>query len=214
MIDESVMKIIDISWPICSATTAYKDRKTIEFQATKDIVIDGARESCLRMGAHSGTHVDAPSHFLLNGKTIDQILLEHLIGRCQVLDMTMVTDGITSDHLHKHNIGVGDIILLKTTNSQQPYDAPFNPHFIYVTADAAQYLKKREIKAVGIDYLGIERNQPNHATHTTLMEANIVIIEGLRLAHVQPGVYQFICLPLHIMGLEAAPARAILVGAL
>ncbi len=102
------------------------------------------------------------------------------------------------------------IVLFKTKNSLLECDALFNPVFIFLAPDAAQLLVEKQVKAVGIDYLGIERGQPDHATHVTLLAKNIPIIEGLRLKDIKAGSYFLCCLPLAIQGLEAAPARAVL----
>ena len=206
------MKIIDISWPISTVTTGYKDRNVVAFTDVKHFNKDGVRETTVQVSAHSGTHVDAPSHFLQDGKTIDQIALDRLIGQAVVLDLTTVTDVITREHVQAHaaSINKNDIVLLKTTNSNVQATEKFNPHFIYLHSAAAHYLAEKQIKAVGIDYLGIERNQPGHDTHIELFTHDVVVIEGLRLNHVQPGRYEFYCLPLNVVGLEAAPARAIL----
>lgn len=208
-----IMKIIDISWPLSEATTGYKDRKILKFEPRKIFDKDNARETTITIDAHSGTHVDAPSHFLQDGKTIDAIKLDRLVGTCTVLDLTNVPEKITRDHLMKHEneICEGDIILLKTTNSATQATENFTPHFIYLETSGAQYLKEKKVKAVGIDYLGIERNQSGHLTHKELMHDDIVIIEGLRLQHVKPGDYFFVCLPLLAIRLEAAPARAMLI---
>ena len=206
--------IFDISWPISSTITGYKDKKTVSITQVKEFDRDNVRESTITINSHTGTHVDAPSHFLKDGKTIDQIALERLIGQAVVLDLTMVTDAITREHLEQHAgaINSGDIVLLKTTNSDLQPTAPFTPHFIYLHQSGARYLAEKNIKAVGIDYLGIERNQPGHETHVELFTHDVVIVEGLRLEHVQPGRYDFYCLPLKVVGLEAAPARALLIG--
>ncbi len=205
------MKIIDISWAISSATTGYKDKDVVQFEEIKTFAKDGVRESIIHLSSHTGTHIDAPSHFLKDGKTIDQMDLNSLIGPCKVLDLTIVTDKITREHLEEHDIGRGDIILLKTTNSATSSIGKFDPHFVYLELSGAQYLTEKKIKAVGIDYLGIERNQPGHLTHLELMNHDVTIIEGLRLKNVDPGEYFLYCLPLYTLGLEAAPARAILI---
>lgn len=206
------MKIIDISWPISVATTGYKDKKTVTILDTKSFDRDSARDTTITVSSHTGTHVDAPSHFLRDGKTIDEMDLSSLIGKCKVIDVSDAVDQITGDHLEQHEINAGDIVLLKTTNSlRQPTD-PFNPHFIYLGVGGANYLAEKKVKAVGIDYLGIERGNPDHGTHITLFQANITVVEGLRLGHVNPGAYDFICLPLNVIGTEAAPARAILIA--
>jgi arylformamidase len=205
------MKIYDISWPISAATTGYKDKKTVHFESVKSMDKDGVRESTITLSAHTGTHIDAPSHFVRDGKTIDQLDLMSVVGPCKVFDMSVVTDGITRDHVENLDISAGDIVLFKTVNSAtQPTDK-FTPHFIYLEVSGAQCLVDRNVRAVGIDYLGIERSQVGHLTHNLLFKHGITIIEGLRLAAIEPGDYYLSCLPLHVIGLEAAPARAILI---
>lgn len=209
------MKIIDISWPITENITGYKNRKNIIFNTYKTFEKDGWRESLITLESHSGTHVDAPTHFLKKGNSIDQIPLEQLIGPCIVLDLTDVPEKITRDVLFRYDeiIYKDSVVLFKTSNSATKPEDLFNPAFIYLEVTGAQYLQEKNVKAVGIDYLGIERNQPGHETHIALMQKNIAIIEGLRLGHVQAGEYFFVCLPLATVGLEAAPARAILIEA-
>lgn len=130
-----------------------------------------------------------------------------------MLDLTDVPDKITRDDLaeHESKIRPNDIVLLKTVNSDKTATDKFTPHFIFLEQSGAQFLKEKKIAAVGIDYLGIERSQQNHETHRILMESKIIIIEGLRLQAVNEGRYTCICLPLYVIGTEAAPARAVLV---
>lgn len=205
------MKIIDISWPISENMTTYKNKKVVEFKPAKEFEKDNARETILTLNTHVGTHIDAPSHFLKDGKTIDQIALEKLCGPCRVLDLTNVQESISEKDLEKFDILENEIILLKTKNSSKSPSEEFDPLFIYLKADGAKYLANKKIKAVGIDYLGIERNQPGHPTHKALLEAQIPIIEGLRLEQVSKDTYNLICLPISLDGLDAAPARAILI---
>lgn len=206
--------MLDISWPISEEMTAYKDKKAVTFIPTKNYAEHAARESIITLGAHSGTHIDAPSHFIERGKTVDQISLNQLQGACIALDFTAVAEKISRADLEKCNltaqIKAGDIVLLKTKNSSLSPTTQFDPHFVYLERSGAEFLAQKKVKAVGIDYLGIERNQPGHETHLTLFRNDIVIIEGLRLAHVKAGRYQCMCLPLAIQSLEGAPARAIL----
>lgn len=207
------MKVFDISWPLSEATTGYKDKKILKFEPTKTFDKDGARETTITLSTHSGTHVDAPSHFLRDGKTIDQITLDRLVGTCMVLDMREVQEKITRADLAEFDDQIleGDILLLKTMNSATQATEKFTPHFVYLEHSGAQYLKEKGIKAVGIDYLGIEHSQQGHLTHKECMHNDIVIIEGLRLDHIEPGEYFFCCLPLLTLGLDGAPARAVLI---
>jgi arylformamidase len=205
------MKIYDISWPISTATTGYKDKKTVHFESVKSFGADNVRETTITLSAHTGTHIDAPSHFVKDGKTIDQLDLAKVIGPAKVFDMSVVADGITRDHVENLQIDPGDIVLFKTVNSAtQPTDK-FTPHFIYLEVSGAQCLVERNVRAVGIDYLGIERSQQGHLTHNLLFKHDIAIIEGLRLGTVTQGTYFLCCLPLYAIGLEAAPARAVLI---
>lgn len=210
------MKIIDISWTLEPEMTGYKDKKELEIIETKVFDKDNIRETKFTIGSHAGTHVDAPYHMLKDGQTIDKIKLENLIGPCQVLDLTNLNsinseNKISKNDLLRFNIKPESIILLKTINSDLVYNAKFKPDFIYLDYEAAEYLVDLQVKAVGIDYLGLERDQPGHPTHKILLENNISIIEGLRLKEVEQGAYFFICLPLNLLNLDAAPARAILI---
>lgn len=205
------MKIYDISWPISTATTGYKDRKVLSLESTRSFEKDGFRETKITIDSHTGTHIDAPAHFLRDAKTIDQLDLSSVIGPCIVIDMSVVSDGIIRDHLENLQINPGDIVLFKTVNSVTQATDKFTPHFIYLQFSGAQYLVERKVRAVGIDYLGIERSQPDHLTHHELFKHNITIIEGLRLQAIKPGKYFLCCLPLNMIGLDAAPARAVLI---
>lgn len=204
--------IIDISWPITQDMTSYKDNKPAVLTTFKDFPHDLARDSNLMLNSHTGTHVDAPSHFLEEGPSVETFSLKQFIGQCQVLDLTHKTDCITAQDLENTTIQPESIIIFKTKNSLKSPTAPFNANFIYLERSGAQYLIDKKIKAVGIDYLGIERNQPDYKTHKTLLQLNVPVIEGLRLEHVSAGKYFFIFLPLKINGLEAAPGRAILLN--
>ena len=205
------MKIIDISWPITSDITTYKNKSDVQIIQTHSWETSVKRESQLICGMHTGTHIDAPAHFLKSGLTVDQLDLNSVIGPTQVLELSFVTNKITKQDLVNFNITAGAIILLKTSNSNLAANSLFEPNFVYLDSSGAEYLASKKIKAVGIDYLGIERNQPEHDTHKILFSAGIIIIEGLRLAHVTAGNYELICLPLNIIGQEASLARAILI---
>lgn len=205
-------KIIDISWPIRPGMTEYKNQAKVKFFPTKIIGQNSAREHDLVLTTHTGTHVDAPAHFLENGANLDEMALTGLVGQCKVFDLTNVQDKITKSDLIELEINHGEIILLKTKNSLLDCCAKASIDFIYLDASAAEFLVSKGVKAVGVDYLGIERGQPNHETHITLLKAGVLIIEGLRLNDVLPEAYFLFCLPLKLSGLEAAPARAILLN--
>lgn len=202
----------DISWPIeHGTTTEYKDRETLAIELQARHEEQGMEESVICMGTHTGTHIDAPAHFIQGGKTLDQFPLDTFYGPCQVLDLTRCSEVITLKDIDGYVIELGTIILLKTTNSSLPSTGPFYSEFVYLSAEAAEYLATKKVKAVGIDYLSIERNQPDHPTHKALLSKDILIIEGLRLAPISEGSYKIACFPLKLIATEAAPARAVLV---
>lgn len=205
------MKYIDISWPISNDMTTYKNKKDVHLQHVKTFHEHNVRESTISMSMHTGTHIDMPSHFLQNGEDSNFLSLDQINGPCQVIDLTDVAEKITVADMQKHAIAA-DILLFKTKNSYLAATGEFDSNFIYLDASAANYLVANfpQLKSVGIDYLGIERNQPAHLTHRTLLENGIVIIEGIRLDAVDAGMYELVCLPLKIEHVEALPARALL----
>ena len=204
------MRIIDISMPIHYDMPVYKNReekrplRTVERQIPRDSV----NESNIRMNLHTGTHIDAAFHMMEEGWTAEKLPLEKFITPCRVLDMTAVKDGISREDLLAEDIQAGEFLLFKTRNS---FDADFRMDFIYIKADAAEYLRDMGIKGVGIDALGVERDQPGHETHLALLGHDIMVIEGLALQDVAAGQYLLIALPLLIEGADGAPARAVLV---
>ena len=138
------MIIIDISWPISESMTGYKDRMSVHFEQLKTFSKDQVRSSRITLDSHTGTHIDAPAHFLSDGKTIDQIDRGIIIGECTVLDFMEVTDGVTKSDLEKKEIKEGDIVLLKTKNSSLGLDAAFDKNFIYLEKSGAQYLVEKK----------------------------------------------------------------------
>jgi arylformamidase len=204
------MQVYDISWPISSAMTAYKDKHVVAIQQVKRFEEHGARESVITISSHSGTHIDAPSHFVADGMTIDQIGPLAGVGPAHIIDMMHVEGAITAAILEQITLEPEHIILFKTRNSLKAPDAPFDPNFVYVDASAAAVLVAAGVRGVGIDYLGIERNQPDHPTHALLLQAGCTIIEGLRLHDVPAGCYFLCCLPLAVIACDGAPARAVL----
>lgn len=172
---------------------------------------DVCNVSKLSMGAHTGTHMDAPLHFIKDGKSIDMMPLTATLGRARVIEITD-TESIKPAELEQHNIQLGERILFKTINSTHYWGSnDFVKDFVYISKEAAQYLAKIQVQTVGVDYLsvgGFYKDGPE--THQALLGASIWIIEGLNLSQVTPGSYELICLPLKIVGHEGAPARAIL----
>ncbi|MFY9175953.1 MAG: cyclase family protein [Caldicoprobacterales bacterium] len=203
------MTIIDISMPIHVDMPVYKNReeKRPSIQVLRDFSSGSVYESRLSIEMHTGTHIDAPLHMIDGGEDLTVYPIDKFVSPCKVLDLTHVDKAITKDDLINRDIVSGEFILFKTKNS---WDEEFNAKFIYLDKSGAEYLVEKGVIGAGIDSLGIERNQPNHETHKTLLGNKIMILEGLRLRHVEEGPYVLIAAPLNILGVEASPVRAFL----
>jgi len=201
--------IIDISMPIQTDMPVYKNRdeKRPGIQVVRDFGSGSVYESRLSIDMHTGTHIDAPLHMIEGGGDLTVYPKERWVSPCTVLDFTHIKDGITKEDLIKKEILNGEFVLLKTQNS---FEEDFNTDFIYLEKTGAEYLLETGIIGVGIDSLGIERSQPGHETHKTLLGNSIMILEGLRLKEVVEGKYILIAAPLNISGVEASPVRAFL----
>jgi len=173
---------------------------------------DHATVSRLEMSAHTGTHVDAPAHFVPGGSGVDTLDLGVLMGPALVARVPEV-DALTADALAELAIPLGaERVLLRTSNSDYwaRGEREFQEGFVAVTEDGARWLVERGIRLVGVDYLSVGPYGSTGPTHRTLLAAGTVVLEGLDLSGVAPGMYQLICLPLKIAGGDGAPARAIL----
>ncbi len=169
----------------------------------------------LAMSAHTGTHVDAPHHFLNDHRTVDQLSLDILTGRCYVLDMSTLEGHITAEVLGKAEIPPKiERLLVKTKNSSrwQVGEKEFFTGFQAVTEDGAQWLVENGIKLIGVDYLSVAPYKQSVPTHTLLFKAGIIVLEGVNLSAVKQGEYTLYCLPLKLLGSDGAPARVILVN--
>jgi len=169
----------------------------------------------INMGAHVGTHVDAPFHVLGDQATIDQLPLNLLTGRAYVLHLTDDVDLITAELLINAEIPPRTRRLLFRTRNSGLWTQglkEFQTDYVGLAPDAAEYLVNRSVKLVGIDYLSIAPFGDSVPTHQILLEAGVVIVEGLNLSEVSQGRYTLYCLPIKIGGADGAPARAILVG--
>lgn len=200
------MKMYDVTGETFEGMAVYKDKP--EKQPKINQLTNGyVTETRLEMDVHTGTHIDAPLHMIVDGETFESISLDKLVGACKVVDVTGVEGGISKADLKRFQIQKDDFILLKTKNS---FEEHFNFDFVYLAADGADYLAELGIRGVGTDALGIERSQEGHPTHKTLFANDIIIIEGLRLKEVQQGDYFMVAAPLKLVGTDAAPARVLL----
>ena len=175
---------------------------------------DSSNVSEIRLGSHTGTHVDPPSHFLDDGATAEDLPLDVMLGDATVADLRGVAGPIGPAELAGLSLGTEVTrLLLRTDNSALWATGPhaFPEEYVSVSADGAHWLVEHGIRLIGIDFLSIEaRGVPGHPTHRTLLEAGVVILEGLDLSGVEAGVYTLVCAPLKIAGGDGAPARAVL----
>jgi arylformamidase len=165
----------------------------------------------LHMSAHTGTHMDAPLHFVDGAISIDQMPLAATVGVARVIELD-VAEVIGRADLKPFGIEAGERLIIKTPNSARCWETDeFIKDFVYISGDAAKYLVERKIRSVGVDYLSVAGfYKDTIETHVALLKAGIWIMEGLNLRHVAPGSYDLVCLPLKLIGADGAPARAIL----
>ncbi len=209
------MKIIDISVGIDENLPVWPGDPNPELSWIGSINAgDSANITGLSMGAHTGTHIDAPLHFLQNGASLDEIALSTLIGDAQVLEVPGDAALISAEVL----TGLEEIrcerLLLKTRNSQfwSGSGLEFRQDFTALDVSAAEFLVRRGVRLIGIDYLSIAPFNDPTPTHTLLLRQNVVILESINLADVPAGFYQLVCLPIKLTAREAAPVRAVLIS--
>lgn len=174
---------------------------------------DAANVTRIDMGAHTGTHMDAPAHFMATGQGIDRISLETLIGPCRVFDLSAWTGHINRAALEQCDLRGVMRALFKTRNSARwaRDDHEFDKNFIGIVEDGAKHLVAQGVKLVGVDYLSVEPfGNKGHPVHSTLLPANVVIVEGLNLTDVPAGDYELLALPVKLKDADGAPARVVL----
>ena len=209
------MKIFDISVSIHPKLPVWPgDPPVVLERYRQQSKGDASNDSRLACSVHCGTHIDAPAHFIENATAIERLSLDTLVGRATVVELPDI-DKITPDLLETRQIDTRtERLLFKTKNSELWADPEheFYPDFVALSAESARWIVKRGIKLVGIDYLSIQMfNDTEQLTHRILLEAGVIILEGLDLRAVAPGSYQLICLPLKLAGSDGSPARAILI---
>lgn len=206
---------IDVTAPVDPRTTpVYPGNPPLKLDFVQSLD-SGAQVtlSAFSFGAHTGTHVDAPMHFIKGGASLDQIPLQTFIGPVRIIDCSPEAKAIDAAELNKHDWRGARRIFFRTRNSRNGWmtDPKFHEDFTYLAPDAAQLLADAGVQLVGIDYLSIERfGFAEPQTHRILLGKNIPVVEGLSLRDVAAGDYDLVLLPLRIMGHEAGPARAIL----
>jgi len=165
------------------------------------------------IGSHTGTHVDAPAHFVEGGDTIEAVPLDVLVGPAVVLDLTFVTSHeIGPDDLRAAGLDSDERVLLKTRNSTDALRKSEKSPWVGLSAAAAELLVERGVRLVGIDYLTIDSpdGETGWPVHHVLCGAGVAILEVIDLSEIAPGRYTLVSLPIKLVGSEAAPARTIL----
>jgi arylformamidase len=206
-----VPKLLDVSVPLASGMPSYPGNPEFELQPIKRIADGGSSNvSRLVMGTHSGTHVDAPKHFIDDAPGVDALPLDLLIGRARVVEIGH-RGGIGAEDLAAAGLREDIRVLLKTPNSRLWSSTTFHEDYAHVTEEGARYLVEQGVKLVGVDYLSVEQfKKPGAPAHHALLSNGVIIIEGLNLAEAEAGMYEMYCLPLPVAGGDGAPARVVL----
>lgn len=207
------MGIIDISVPLDSNTPTWPDSPGIRLHWHKRLDAgDECNNTRLDCDTHVGTHVDAPSHFLEDGATVDELSLKTLIGPATVVYLPEVS-AITPKGLETLDLAPDTRRLLLRSRNSELWAAgvtEFTKDYVALTAEAAQWIVDQGINLVGVDYLSVGGYVDGAVTHQILLKAGVVVLEGLNLYDVDPGEYELLCLPLKLVGAEGVPARAVL----
>jgi len=205
------MKLIDITVPVEAAVPVYPGNTPFTLEAIKRVARgDSSNVSTIHMSAHSGTHIDAPRHFFDDGAGVEGLPLEMLMGRARVIELT-TRKGIVPEDFAGLDLSEDVRLLIKTANSRLWGSPEFHTDYVGVTESGANYLVAHGVKVVGVDYLSVEQfKEPGAPAHHVLLGAGTIVIEGLDLRDVEPGVYDMYCLPLRVVGSDGAPARVVL----
>lgn len=211
-------RIYDVSLPIFAGMVKWPDNPDITIEAARSIARgDSANVSDVHLGSHTGTHVDAPVHFIPGARGVDQIPVDLLVGPARVLGLEEVERVITADQLAQAaGATPAARLLFKTRNSRQWAAGAnvFDRDYVHLDLSAADWLVQHKVRVAGTDYLSIEGYKvPGAPVHRRLLEAGLLIIEGLNLSRVPPGDYELVCGPLKIRDGDGAPARVLLIAA-
>jgi len=210
------MQIYDVSVPLSAATPTYPGDPAIEIADWLTMANgDAANVSLMNFGLHSGTHVDAPAHFIEGGAKVDSLSLDSLLGETEVIEVPNQIHVIDRNFVVANCLSRSQRLLFKTRNSTFWNDMQngFREDYVYIAEDAARRLVETRIKLVGIDYLSVEQfKSDTFQTHHTFLSSGVVVLEGLDLRNVPAGIYELLCLPLKIAGGsgDGAPARVVL----
>lgn len=203
------MATVDISVPVRPGMIVWGDDSAPVVERVSSIAAgDGYNLSRLVLGAHTGTHIDAPLHFIDGGASTEHLPLEPLIGPALVVDSRSLSEEIDAETIEREVAAGTERVIFATRNSEL-WDADgFTSDFVGISPAAASLLLERGARLVGIDYLSVGSPE----THRKLLSDGVVVLEGLDLRGVEAGAYRLVCLPLEIVGSDGAPARAVLIS--
>jgi arylformamidase len=210
------MPIYDVTVPVSNELPTWPSDPGVEIRDFRTFSAgDGVNVSMLNFGAHTGTHVDAPAHFIEGAAKVESLPLDALIGEAIVIEVPQEFLAIDEEFVKKNYVEGAERVLFKTRNSAfwSEAEPQFHTDFTYLDLAAAKWLVEQGIKLVGIDYLSIEKYaSEKHETHLALLSHGVVILEGLNLTGISAGKYELICLPLRLRSNkgDGAPARVVL----
>jgi len=209
------VKVFDISLTISPDLPVWPGDPSIELKQVESMDAGAdVNVSHLSAGVHIGTHVDAPHHFLNDGRTVEQLPLDVLTGPCYVAQLPDGVEAITAEALNGMPLPAdAKRVLFGTSNSRlwSRGETKFQQDFVAVSEDGAQWLVENGVQLVGVDYLSVAPFTDSTPTHRILLQAGVVVVEGLDLSAVPRGFYDLYCLPLKLLGADGAPARTILI---
>lgn len=209
------MKIFDVTVPIKNFMPVWPGDPQVDIHLVSFIEKGGeANVTSIQMSAHTGTHIDAPKHFINSGTAIEAMDLTTLLGEVEVIEIDIRVNQIDTLILKKlERSRWPQRVIFKTNNSylrllEKDF---FYQNFTALLPDAADYLVQNGVKLVGIDYLSIAPFENGYETHLILLKKEVIVIEGLNLADISPGIYDLVALPILLEGADGAPARVLLI---
>jgi arylformamidase len=206
----------DVSLSIGLDTLTWPGDPPVGVERTKHLAVHGSNVSDLRIGTHTGTHVDPPLHFVEGADGVDRVPLDLLVGPCVVSDARGMRGRLGPSELDRLDVPAGtERLLLRSDNSDlwRRLPAEFPAEYVCLSPDGAAWVVERGIRLLGVDFLSVEqKGAPGHPTHVELLSNGVVVVEGLNLGEVEPGPYTLVVLPLKIVDGDGGPARAILIA--
>jgi arylformamidase len=207
-------RLYDITLPIEEGMIAYPGNPETRVRPHSRIADgDDANVTELSFGSHTGTHVDAARHFIEGGQAVDALPLDTLIGEAVVVELPRNITAIGAAELEAAGVAGATRVLLRTRNAELLGQQEFSEDFAYLTGNGAAYLVEQGVRLVALDYLSVEAYDADEpAAHRTLLEKEVIVVEGVDLRDVPAGRYELLCLPLKVKGIDGAPLRAVLRG--